>query len=98
MKQLKVLRPTVVWSRNCVCFFSLLAFELFGNVGQTHYSTVLMRWDYNNFVKYVIVPTPLGGGGGTIYSNGFFFVQTILTDRYIHCTSCEWYHLKATPA
>ena len=22
--------------------------------------------------------------GGTIYSNGFFFVQTILTDRYIH--------------
>ena len=23
-------------------------------------------------------------GGGTIYSNGFFFVQTILANRYIH--------------
>ena len=32
----------------------------------------------------LFVPTPLeGGGGGTIYSNGFF-VQTILADRYIH--------------
>ena len=29
------------------------------------------------------VPTPLEGGG-TIYSNGFFFVQSILADRYIH--------------
>ena len=27
----------------------------------------------------------LRGGGGTIYSNGFFFVQSILADRYIHC-------------
>ena len=31
----------------------------------------------------LFVPTPLEGGG-TIYSNGFFFVQSILTDRYIH--------------
>ena len=23
-------------------------------------------------------------GGGTIYSTGFFFVQSILADRYIH--------------
>ena len=29
------------------------------------------------------VPTPLEGGG-TIYSNGFFFVQSIFADRYIH--------------
>ena len=31
----------------------------------------------------IIVPTLLEGGG-TIYSNGFFFVQSILADRYIH--------------
>ena len=31
----------------------------------------------------LFVPTPLEGGG-TIYSNGFFFVQSILADRYIH--------------
>ena len=30
-----------------------------------------------------IVPTP-PVGGGTIYLNGFFFVQSILADRYIH--------------
>ena len=28
----------------------------------------------------VFVPTPLEGG--TIYTNGFFFVQSILADRY----------------
>ena len=42
---------------------------------------------YNNqseFSVYFVVLTPLEGGG-TIYSNGFF-VQTILTDRYIHRT------------
>ena len=33
--------------------------------------------------RKLIVPTPLEGGG-TIYSNGFFFVQSILADRYIH--------------
>ena len=31
----------------------------------------------------IIVPTPLEGEG-TINSNGFFFVQSILADRYIH--------------
>ena len=31
----------------------------------------------------LIVPTPLEGGG-TIYSTGFFFVQSIFADRYIH--------------
>ena len=31
----------------------------------------------------LFVPIPLVGGG-TIYSNGFFFVQTILADRYIY--------------
>ena len=31
----------------------------------------------------IIVPTPLVGGGGTIYSNRFF-VQSVLADRYIH--------------
>ena len=38
-----------------------------------------------NFVCTFFVPTPLEWGG-TIYSNqmGFFFVQTILTDRYIN--------------
>ena len=30
-----------------------------------------------------VVPTPLVREG-TIYSNGFFFVQSILADRYIH--------------
>ena len=32
----------------------------------------------------IFVSTPLEGwgGGGTIYSNGFFFVQSILADRY----------------
>ena len=29
----------------------------------------------------IFVPTTLEGGG-TIYSNGFFFVQTILADRF----------------
>ena len=33
-------------------------------------------------VGYLIVPTPLEGGR-TIYSTGFFFVQSILADRYI---------------
>ena len=37
----------------------------------------------NLFNQYnVCVLTPLVGGG-TIYSNGFFFVQSILADRYI---------------
>ena len=31
----------------------------------------------------MFVMTPIVGGG-TMYSNGFFF-QTILADRYIHC-------------
>ena len=31
----------------------------------------------------LIVPTPLEGGG-TLYSNGFIFVQSIFADRYIH--------------
>ena len=31
----------------------------------------------------IFVPTPLEGGGGTIYSNGFF-VHSILADRYNH--------------
>ena len=31
----------------------------------------------------LIVPTPVEGGG-TIYSTGFFFVQSILADRYIN--------------
>ena len=33
--------------------------------------------------EMIVVPTPLEGEG-TIYSNGFFFVQSILADRYIH--------------
>ena len=37
-----------------------------------------------HFYTNIIVPTPLVGGGGTIYSNGFFFVPWILADRYIH--------------
>ena len=32
---------------------------------------------------YFIVPTPLKGGGGSIYSTGFF-VPSIWADRYIH--------------
>ena len=36
-----------------------------------------------SFVGLFIVPTPLEGGG-TIYSNWVFFVQSILADRYIH--------------
>ena len=36
-----------------------------------------------NYATFLIVPTPLGGGG-TIYSNVFFFVHSILADRYIH--------------
>ena len=40
--------------------------------------------DLTSFIySTLIVPTPLEGGG-TIYSNGFFFVQSILADRYIH--------------
>ena len=35
------------------------------------------------YSRLFVVPTPLEGGG-TIYSNGFFFVQPILADRYIH--------------
>ena len=48
--------------------------------------TFLRRVFEKNSLKCIIVPTPLvgGGGGGTIYSNGFFFVQKILADRYIH--------------
>ena len=32
---------------------------------------------------YLVVPTPLVGEG-TVYSNGVFFVLTILADQYIH--------------
>ena len=42
-----------------------------------------------------IVMTPLVGGG-TIYSNGFFFVQTILVDRYIHRTEMLVVSLKSS--
>ena len=38
---------------------------------------------FQKLVVPLIVPTPLEGEG-TIYSNGFFFVQSILADRYIH--------------
>ena len=39
--------------------------------------------------KFIVPTTIVGGGGGgggegTIYSNDFFFVQTILADRFIH--------------
>ena len=33
--------------------------------------------------RSIVLPTPLEGGG-TTYSNVFFFVQTIFADRYIH--------------
>ena len=39
--------------------------------------------DHNFDKTSFIVPTPLEGEG-TIYSNGFFFVQSTLADRYIH--------------
>ena len=34
-------------------------------------------------LSVLFVPNPIGGGGGTIYSNGFYFLQMILADRYI---------------
>ena len=37
----------------------------------------------NVFSFHIFAPTPLEGGG-TIYSNWFFFVQSIFADRYIH--------------
>ena len=36
------------------------------------------------YCKAISLFRPLLRSGGTIYSNGFFFVQTILADRYIH--------------
>ena len=36
-----------------------------------------------------------GGGGGTIYSTGFFFVQSILADRYIHRTELRLVSLES---
>ena len=70
------------------------------NTGNFHISTlelleplhgILMRFKENsccsmkgaNRIPSLIVPTPLEGRG-TINSNGFFFVQSILADRYIH--------------
>ena len=36
-------------------------------------------------VHQLIVPTPLEGGREELYTQmGFFFVQSILADRYIH--------------
>ena len=35
-------------------------------------------------------------GGGNIYSNGFFFVQTIFADRYIHCREIILVSLKSS--
>ena len=51
------------------------------------------RMKSNNFLFYCTIDLfdqnrllfrPLLRGGGTIYSTGFFFVQSILADRYIH--------------
>ena len=36
-----------------------------------------------------------GGGGGTIYSTGFIFVQSILADRYIHHRELRLVSLKS---
>ena len=43
-----------------------------------------------------IVPTPLVGGG-TICSNGVFFVQTILADRCIHRREMWVISIKSSP-
>ena len=46
--------------------------------------TCCSNFDTNHYLMF-FVPTPLEwGGGGTIYSNGFFFVQSICADRYNH--------------
>ena len=41
---------------------------------------------YNFTLSLILNNLLLGGGGGTIYSNWFFFVQTILAARFIHRT------------
>ena len=49
------------------------------------------RLNYSSSAFYFVVPNPLEGGGA-IYSNGFFFVQSILADRYIHRRELRLYH------
>ena len=46
-------------------------------------------------MAYLVVSTPLEVGG-TIYSNGFFFVQTIFADRYIHRRELRLVSLKSS--
>ena len=43
---------------------------------------VILKLNFYQTLLCLIVGTPLEGEG-TVYSNGFFFVQSILADRYI---------------
>ena len=83
----------------CLCSWSLFiwssVFESFFGLGfalksdfRGWQSLQMSRFASTLFMTAIIfVPTHLRGRNyirGTIYSNGFFFVQSILADRYIH--------------
>ena len=46
----------------------------------------------------LIVSTPVVGGGGTIYSNGFFLFREFWPIDIFIVEKCAWYLLKARPA
>ena len=74
-------RPDWIWL-NPPCMVSNMTKIIYGKlrnpneINQYYYMACMEP-------SMIIVPTPLVGGG-TIYSNGFFFVPWILADRYIH--------------
>ena len=63
---------------------------------------LLALYIFSLFVRHALylqlfVPTPLVGGG-TIYSNGFLFVQRISSDRYFHGREMWVLSLKSSPS
>ena len=46
---------------------------------------------FNKFLVFIIVPTPLVGGG-TIYSNWFFLFSQFWPIDIFVVEKCEWYH------
>ena len=66
-------------AQNLIVCFRCFRTKIHRPLWQDHLTSLI----FETWVWHFFVPTPLEGGG-TIYSTGFFFVQSILADRYIH--------------